>query len=77
MSEHNNNRYHRRGEPGGPGCEVTALPIQFKQADGSMAAGHLLDAGLQASELEMLRTIAHGLGVKWGHDEFGWWAIVP
>lgn len=72
-----NQTYHRRGEPGGPGCQVTALAITIKRADGSPAAAHLLDAGTAASELELLRTVAAGCGIRWGHDELGWWAVVP
>ena len=68
--------YHRLGEPGGPGCPVTPLAITMRAPDGSEVAGHLLDAGKDASELELLRTIAQGLGVRWGHDDFGWWAVV-
>jgi len=37
----------------------------------------LLDAGPDSSELELLRTVAAGLGVQWGRDDFGWWAAVP
>jgi hypothetical protein len=37
----------------------------------------LLDAGKDASELELLRTVAAGIGIQWGHDDFGWWAVVP
>ena len=70
-------RYHRLGEPGGPGCPVSALPITMRCADGTEIPGHLLDAGTEASELELLRTVANGLGVRWGHDDFGWWAAVP
>lgn len=68
--------YHRRGQPGGPGCAVGELPIMVKGADGQPINGVLLDAGPEASELELLRTIAKRLGVHWGHDEFGWWAAV-
>lgn len=68
--------YHRLGEPGGPGCEVSSLPIQFKANDGTIVAGHLLDAGPAATELELLRTVANGYGVRWGRDENGWWAVV-
>ena len=69
--------YHRLGEPGGPGCPVTALSITIRGQDGAEFPGHLLDAGTEASELELLRTIANGLGVRWGHDDLGWWAAVP
>ena len=68
--------YHRLGGPGGPGCPVGALPVMFRGADGSTISAQLLDAGKQATELELLRTVAHGLGVQWGHDEIGWWAVV-
>lgn len=39
--------------------------------------GSLLDGGAESSELELLRTVAAGMGVKWGCDDFGWWAMVP
>lgn len=68
--------YHRTGEPGGPGCPLSSIPISMTASDGSLTAAYLLDAG-QGSELEMLRSIAQGLGVRWGHDDFGWWATVP
>ena len=68
--------FHRTGEPGGPGCAVSALPITTMAADGSQFPAYLLDAG-QGTELELLRTIAKGMGVQWGHDEMGWWATVP
>lgn len=68
--------YHRRGEPGGPGCPVGVLPISAKGPDGQQFEGQLLDAGKQGTELELLRTVAAPLGVRWGYDEFGWWAVV-
>jgi hypothetical protein len=70
--------FHRLGAPGGPGCEVAVLPIRGRAAasDRVMEAS-LLDGGPKASELELLRTVAAGLGVSWGHDDFGWWAVVP
>jgi len=45
--------------------------------DAAEVPGHLLDAGTEATELELLRTVASGLGVRWGHDDLGWWAAVP
>jgi len=36
----------------------------------------LLSAGENASEVELLRTVAARLGVKWGNDDLGWWAVV-
>lgn len=69
--------YHRLGTPGGPGCQVAILPAQGRASDGTIIDGSLLDSGTEGSELELLRTVASGLGVRWGHDEFGWWAIVP
>lgn len=69
--------YHRRGEPGGPGCRVVALEIAIKGTDGNPVPAVLLDAGEQAPEIELLQTVAHLLSVHWGHDEFGWWAAVP
>jgi len=69
--------YHRTGEPGGPGCPLSALEISIIDESGKQIPAHLLDAGTEASELEMLRSVAAGLGVQWGHDELGWWAVVP
>ncbi len=68
--------YHRRGEPGGPTCPVGVLPVTMKGKQGDAEAVELLDAGTEASEVELLRTVASRLGVRWGHDEFGWWAAV-
>lgn len=68
--------YHRLGEPGGPGCSVAALPIMVKGADGLPVPAHLLDAGKDATEVELLRTIAARLGIRWGHDDLGWWAVL-
>ncbi len=68
--------YHRIGSPGGPGCPVSTLPITWKGPDGTFVQGHLLDAGADATELELLRTIAEKFGVRWGHDDLGWWAVV-
>jgi hypothetical protein len=69
--------YHRLGGPGGPGCEVGVLPVKIKGPNGSILDAQLLDGGATSSELELLRTVAKGLGVNWGHDDFGWWACVP
>jgi hypothetical protein len=69
--------YHRLGGPGGPGCRVASIPVTGKNLDGSTMEGRLLDAGTEATELELLRTVANELGVRWGHDNLGWWAAVP
>ena len=69
--------FHRVGSPGGPGCPVGELPIQFRRPDGSLGSAVLLDAGLEATELELLRTVAEGLGIRWGRDDQGWLAVVP
>lgn len=69
--------YHRTGEPGGPGAEVGALPIQGRTPDGGLIEAQLLDAGKESTEVELLRTICFGLGVQWGQDDLGWWAVVP
>lgn len=69
--------YHRIGEPGGPGCPVSSLPIKAVASDGSRTTAVLLDAGTEATELELLRTVSSGLGIRWGHDDLGWWAVVP
>jgi hypothetical protein len=68
--------YHRLGEPGGPTCPVGILPITFKGKQGEPVSAELLDAGTESSEVELLRTIASRMGIRWGHDEFGWWAVV-
>lgn len=70
------NRYHRLGDPGGPACAVGVLPIRFRSPDGQVQKGALLDAGKDATEVELLRTVASRLGVRWGHDSLGWWAVV-
>ena len=68
--------YHRTGEPGGPGCKVGTLSIMLKGPEGKPIPAYLLDAGTEASELELLRTVAQSLGVRWGRDDLGWWAVV-
>ena len=68
---------HRRGDPGGPGCDVIVLAVKGQAADGTVADASLLDAGPESNEVELLRTVAHGLGVTWGQDEHGWWAAIP
>lgn len=77
MSDTNHGPYHRLGEPGGPGCEVTPLPVVGKSPSGEDARATLLSTHTTATEVELLRTIAYTLGIRWGHDEFGWWAVVP
>jgi hypothetical protein len=54
------------------------LPISGR-ASGSnrVIEASLLDAGETGTELELLRTVASGLGVVWGSDELGVWAVVP
>jgi hypothetical protein len=56
---------------------VSSLPITLKGPDGGPRAAYLLDAGADASELGLLRTVAQGLGIRWGRDDLGWWATVP
>jgi hypothetical protein len=70
--------FFRSGVPGGPGAQVSILPISGR-ASGSdkVIEASLLDAGETATELELLRTVASGLGVVWGRDELGVWAVVP
>ena len=68
--------YHRKGQPGGPGCAVALLPISAKGPDGTVFQAELLDGGKESTELELLRTVASRLGVRWGSDGFGWWAVV-
>lgn len=69
--------YHRLGGPGGPGCRIGVLPVNAKNADGTYVEADLLDAGNEVSELELLRTVAIRFSVRWGHDDFGWWAMAP
>jgi hypothetical protein len=74
----NHGPFHRRGAPGGAGCEVSLLPISSRRpGSGEVIEACLLDAGETASELELLRTVASGLGVVWGRDDLGAWAMVP
>lgn len=69
--------FHRLGSPGGAGCPVTTLPVEARDINGTPIRTALQAAESEASELELLRTVAWGLGVQWGHDPFGWWAAVP
>ena len=74
----NHGPFHRRGAPGGPGAGVSVLPISGRRpGTGEVIEACLLDAGERASELELLRTVASGLGVVWGQDDLGAWAMVP
>ncbi|WP_294221540.1 hypothetical protein [Prosthecobacter sp.] len=74
----NHGPFHRRGAPGGPGCEVSALPISGRRpGSDQVIEACLLDAGETATELELVRTVASGLGVVWGQDDLGAWAVVP
>ena len=62
----------------GPGCEVSVLPISGRRPGrGEVIEACLLDAGKKASELELLRSVASVLGVVWGLDDLGAWAMVP
>lgn len=69
-------KYHRIGEPGGPGCPVGILDVEFTGPTADRIPGELLDGGKDSTELELLRTVASRLGVKWGQDEFGWCAAL-
>jgi len=69
-------RYHRTGETSCAGCNVGVLPVEVTGRDGSRIVSDLLDAGKAPTELQLLRTVAFGLGVRWGHDDLGWWALV-
>jgi hypothetical protein len=77
VTEANHGPYHRRGEPGGPGCSVTELPVSARLSNGDVVGMTLLSASENATEVELLRTIVNSIGVQWGHDEFGWWAAIP
>lgn len=67
--------YHRTGQPGGPGCPVSHLPIKIKAPNGELLSAYLIAAGDGATELELLRTVAHQVGIQWGKDDLGWWAV--
>lgn len=69
--------FHRMGEPGGPGAVVAALSVEGRGPDGALVPADLLDAQGDASEVELLRTVCGTLGIQWGHDDLGWWAVVP
>jgi len=69
--------YHRLGEPGGPPARVTVLPITAVGADGEQVDAELLAATRGSSEVELLRAVCGAGEIKWGEDEFGWWAVVP
>ena len=71
-----NSPYHRLGEPGGDGCPVGVLQVATKDSNGQTIDAQLLDGGADVSEVELLRTIVSRLGVQWGKDELGWWALV-
>lgn len=73
----NNRPFHRTGKPGGPACPVKSIEITVKAQDGSALPAYLLDGGAAATELELLRTVASGMGIRWGHHDLGWWAAVP
>ncbi|GHC69101.1 hypothetical protein [Roseibacillus persicicus] len=68
--------FHRLGEPGGDGCPVGVLQVAAKDSNGKPINAQLLDGGSDVAEVEILRTIASRLGVQWGRDELGWWALV-
>ncbi len=74
---------HRKGVPGGPCCKssfttITVTKIVDEESSKKVEIeAHLLNAEEGATEVELLRTIARGLGVNWGKDELGWWATVP
>jgi len=72
----NEQAYHRLGEPGGPGCPVGILPVTAKNEKGELLPVELLNAGENSTEIELLRTVASRLGVRWGQDHLGWWAAV-
>lgn len=69
--------FHRLGESSAPGCRVVSVEISYRDANGEYVDGEFMDPETEATELELLRAVAHRLGAKWGCDEFGWWAVVP
>lgn len=69
--------YNRRGGPGGPPSEVTALAITMKDEHGNARQATLLDGGSEATELGLLRAVCRQIGAHWGQDDLGWWAVIP
>ncbi|MAS94409.1 MAG: hypothetical protein CMO55_14515 [Verrucomicrobiales bacterium] len=69
--------FHRLGGPGMPSCRVVAVDIEYRDANGVLHDGELIDPETEATELDLLRSVAHRLGVHWGEDEFGWWSVLP
>jgi len=69
--------FNRVGTPGGPPAELSASAISLPGFNGEPTPAHLLDAGADSSEVALLRAVCAGIGVTWGHDEQGWWAVVP
>ena len=69
--------YHRRGEPGGSGCSLGVLQAASTSSTGTEIPVQILDGGESSTEVELLRTIVSKMGLQWGHDKFGWWAVVP
>jgi hypothetical protein len=68
--------YHRLGEPGGPAARVAVLAIQGHRPDGAVVDAELVAAEVEATEVELLRAVCERVGVQWGHDDLGWWAVV-
>jgi hypothetical protein len=71
------NPYHRLGQPGGPPAEVVAMAIQVRGGSGGLVPAQLLGAQGESTEVELLRAVCAGMGVRWGRDDLGWWAVVP
>jgi hypothetical protein len=69
--------FDRLGKPGGPSAELSASEIRIPGMNGEPLPGHLLDAGPESTEVGLLRAVCAGIGVRWGQDERGWWAVVP
>jgi hypothetical protein len=55
MASEQHGPYHRLGAPGGPGAEVTALPVQSKGPGGEVVSASLLAAQGDATEVELLQ----------------------
>jgi hypothetical protein len=69
--------FDRLGTPGGPPAELSASEINLHGLNGEPIPAHLLDAGPESTEVGLLRAVCSGIGVTWGQDELGWWAVVP
>lgn len=53
------------------------MAIQVRGGSGGLVPAQLLGAQGESTEVELLRAVCAGMGVRWGRDDLGWWAVVP